>query len=243
MRVIETLGQLGARLQVALIVCGYPEEGSGELSVIYANPPALLLFGATSLDGVDVKSLMPPAVAANHSANVKGYTERSKRDGETATRQSSLMGKWRSLEGLRRDGTLVPLEANVADIRNSTERYFVAIFRDRTEQVKREEELASAKARAESATLEAEEARELAEASLVQERRLSAQVTLLERIFRSTVALIAMLGVLILASWITGSKDSKDALAMVERVLLVLCGILGSAVAAVFDSRPRDTRE
>jgi hypothetical protein len=47
-----------------------------------------------------------------------------------------------------------------------------------------------------------------------------------------------MLGVLVMAQWATGTSD-PDGLAMVERVLLVLTGILGSAMASVFDSRNR----
>lgn len=46
-----------------------------------------------------------------------------------------------------------------------------------------------------------------------------------------------MLGLLIITSWITGNNEAKDSLAMIERVLLVLTGILGSAMASVFDSR------
>jgi hypothetical protein len=47
-----------------------------------------------------------------------------------------------------------------------------------------------------------------------------------------------MLGALLVAQWATGITD-PDGLAMVERVLLVLTGILGSAMASVFDSRNR----
>ncbi len=46
-----------------------------------------------------------------------------------------------------------------------------------------------------------------------------------------------MLGLLIITSWVTGNNEAKDSLAMIERVLLVLTGILGSAMASVFDSR------
>ncbi len=53
----------------------------------------------------------------------------------------------------------------------------------------------------------------------------------------SCVGLIAMLGLLIITSWVTGNNEAKDSLAMIERVLLVLTGILGSAMASVFDSR------
>lgn len=54
------------------------------------------------------------------------------------------------------------------------------------------------------------------------------------------MGLVVMLGVLVVASWLTGTTD-KDALSMIERVLLVLTGILGSAMASVFDSRNKDS--
>ena len=85
---------------------------------------------------------------------------------------------------------------------------------------------------------EAEQARRAAEDGLLRQRRLSGQITLLRQIFAGTIALVVMLGVLVVAQWATGVSD-PDGLAMVERVLLVLTGILGSAMASVFDSRHR----
>jgi len=78
----------------------------------------------------------------------------------------------------------------------------------------------------------------LAEDGLLRQKRLSGQITLLRQIFAGTVGLIMMLGMLIVAQWATGTTD-PDGLAMIERVLLVLTGILGSAMASVFDSRNR----
>jgi hypothetical protein len=58
----------------------------------------------------------------------------------------------------------------------------------------------------------------------------------LRQLFQGTIGLVVMLGIMVVASWFTGTTD-KEALSMIERILLVLTGILGSAVASVFDSR------
>ena len=72
----------------------------------------------------------------------------------------------------------------------------------------------------------------------MKEKKLTGQITLLRQIFAGTVGLVGMLGLLIVASWLTGNQENnKDALAMIERVLLVMTGILGSAMASVFDSK------
>ncbi len=78
-----------------------------------------------------------------------------------------------------------------------------------------------------------------AEEDALAHKRLSGQINLLRQIFAGTIGLVVMLGILVVAQWATGTTD-PDGLAMVERVLLVLTGILGSAMASVFDSRNRD---
>ena len=247
MRVIETLEQMGNRLQVALIVGSVPVDGSGDIQIIYGNGPAAAMFGfpsAMSMEGMDVRSLMPKDIAVDHRRFVGRYVDQANGG---SVRQSSIMGNWRSLDAVRKDGSTVPVQANVADIRNSEERYFVAIFRDRTEEVKREQELEEASAKMKAALEEAQEARrdaedakKQAEESLYKQKRLSGQISLLRQIYGGTIGLVVLLGVLVVASWITGTTD-KDALSMIERVLLVLTGILGSAMASVFDSKARES--
>ena len=111
---------------------------------------------------------------------------------------------------------------------------------DRSDDVEREAKLAEAVSCAETSMKSAEDARKAAEDGLLKQKRLSGQITLLRQIFGGTVGLIALLGVLIVAQWVTGTSD-PEGLAMIERVLLVLTGILGSAMASVFDSRNNDS--
>ena len=118
------------------------------------------------------------------------------------------------------------------------------VFVDRTLEVERESELQESIDENHKMIVELEElkkksdeAKIKAEESLLQEKKLTGQINLLRQIFTGTVGLITMLGLLIITSWITGNNEAKDSLAMIERVLLVLTGILGSAMASVFDSR------
>lgn len=250
MKVIDTLEMMGDRLQVAIVVCNYPDE-QGDMHILYCNIPAAYLFGypqPKELVGTDVRQLMPKSVADHHRGYVKDYADRYQSSGGHTVRQSSIMGAWRALEAVRKDGTLIPVHANVADIKNSEERYMVAIFRDRSEEVAHEaetkrlmEQLDEVAQEALASKEEALKLKEEADAKLLKEKKLNAQVTLLRQIFTGTVGLVAMLGILIIASWLTGHGESKDALAMIERVLLVMTGILGSAMASVFDSHSKSS--
>ncbi len=122
MKVIETLEMMGNRLQIAIVVCDYPQDKSGDLTIRYANSPATQLFKYQHLEmnGLDVRKLMPINIAKSHRTYVNNYKETS----ETASghRSSGIMGNWRSLQGVAKDGSLILLKANVADIKNSEER-------------------------------------------------------------------------------------------------------------------------
>jgi len=241
MQVIETLEMMGERLQVAMVVCEFPKNNSGDLEILYANAPASYLFGYASpktMKGLDVRTLMPEQIARGHQGHVQEYTSRADKESAHTVRRGSIMGSWRNLEAVRQDGSLVSLQANVADIKNSEERYFVAIFRDRTSEVDYENTLKANIEEIEKLREASEDAKTKAENALLKEKKLTGQITLLRQIFAGTVGLVGMLGALIVASWLTGNQEhNKDALAMIERVLLVMTGILGSAMASVFDSK------
>ena len=62
------------------------------------------------------------------------------------------------------------------------------------------------------------------------------QSQLFRTLFHGVIGLVVMVAGLTVFSWITG-KNEKDSLAMFERILLVLTGMLGTAVATIFDTR------
>ena len=245
MNVRETIEYLSERVQIAIVIGSVPTDGSGNIDVLHANGPAAVLFGFPSPDsmrGMDVRSLMPPEIARDHRGHVGGYVERANGG---KIKKTGIMGSWRKLHAVRADGSQVSVEANVCDLRNNDERYFVAFFKDRTEIEAEIERAEAATLAAHEATAEAErlaqvadEARATAEDGLLRQQRLSGQVTLLRQIFAGTVGLVVMLGLLVVAQWSTGSTG--EGLSMIKDVLLVLTGILGSAMASVFDSRKQE---
>jgi PAS domain S-box-containing protein len=240
MRVIEVLEALSDRLSVAMVICEH--DGESSLTIKLANNSAAVLFGyptSAAMIGLDVKSLMPSKYADHHDSHIQKHM--SRRDG--IVHKSSIMGQWRDLEATAQNGDIIPVSVNVADVKNSTERYFVAIFQDRRRDQEERgrleaalEEAKALKAQAEEARLEADQARAQAEDNLHRQKKLSAQVSLLRQIFGGTVGLIVLLAVLVVIGWQNGQFE-LESLAMFERILLVLTGMLGSAMAGVFDSR------
>lgn len=180
-----------------------------------------------------------------------------------------VLNRWRDFDGLRCDGTVVPVSITITDVQDEDEHYLLAVFYDRTPNVaeanRRESERArevgalvaaqratqtaldeadaaredAENARAESDKLrqESDVARQGAEARLLEQQRLSGQMTLLRQVFTGTLILVLLLGLLIVAQWTTGG--SAEGLTMVKDILLVMTGILGSAMASMFDSRNR----
>jgi len=191
---------MGDRVQIAMVVGEAPTDGSGNIKITYANTPSSDLFGygsAKDMVGIDVRELMPSDVANAHQGHVAGYVIQSQAEGSSTVmmraNKSRVMGNWKNLQGVQLDGSAISIQVHVADIKNEKERYFVAFFRDRTEEVKREGDLADALEKAhkagneaqksilqlEEARAEAEEARAEAEAGLQRQETLSNQVSLL----------------------------------------------------------------
>lgn len=258
MNVLDTLKYTGERLQIPVAIGNVAP--SGEISLLYVNSPCAVVFGYASpaaMVGMKVEALMPRTIAQEHQQYVADYHRRA--NGGTK-RAGGVMDRWRELDGVRRDGSTVPILLNVADIRNSEERYYLAVFYDRTADVaaareraderKREmdaiieaqhatqkalEDAEKARETADKLRVEADVARHAAEDGLLKQKRLAGQITLLRQVFAGTMFLVALLGALVVAQWSTGG--SADGLSMVKDILLVLTGILGSAMASVFDSR------
>jgi len=100
------------------------------------NPAAEKIFGVDGADviGQNVKMLMPAGYSEYHD----GYLQRYLDGGEP-----KLIGSIRELQGLRRDGTVFPLEIAVNEVnatwilqerRRTPRRVFIATLRDITEQ-------------------------------------------------------------------------------------------------------------
>lgn len=245
MDVLAALRFTLTRLQVPVAVC---RDVDGRLRVLAANVPCAGVFGypkAESLVGLTIEDLIP-------------------------AHDLTLVDRWRDFEGVRCDGTSVPVSITVTDVRDDDEQYMLAVFYDRTSNVaeaqrrdterarevtalvaaqratqqaldeadKAREEAELARAESDKLREESEQARKGAEARLLDQQRLSGQMHLLRQVFTGTLFLVFMLGLLIVAQWAT--DGSAEGLTMVKDILLVMTGILGSAMSSMFDSRNRE---
>jgi len=93
----------------------------------YVNRGALELFGYQrhELLGHNVALLMAPAEGSRHDHYIRAYLK---------TGQSRVMNHRRSVQGLRRDGTAVPLDLTLGQMVEDGEQKFTAIMRDVTQQ-------------------------------------------------------------------------------------------------------------
>ena len=271
MRLIETLTILGERLQIAIVIGSVPTDGSGDIVILYANDRTADIFGYDSgadMKDLEVRSLMTPDIARVHQGHVGGYLIRAQsRNGAALAQKQSgrIMGSWRNLKGVRLDGSTVDIQANVADIKNDVERYFIAVFRDRTEDVQREQELQEALEKANQSKDEIEEAMKQtelakaeAEAALRRQETLSNQVNLLlenlsER--KSGTQVVdrrslgtgfdrrqLFVGLLFLLIFLAGAcvlygEINPGGVAVLERVLLVLSGAAAALTSGIIDPR------
>ena len=99
-----------------------------------ANPAAERTFGYAKHEmiGQNVKMLMPTQYSDHHDQCLAHYMK---------TGESGVIGKNRELEGLRKDGTVFPLELAVTELREGERRLFTGIVRDITERKKAREEI------------------------------------------------------------------------------------------------------
>ena len=88
------------------------------------NPAATRIFGYTTEEvlGKNIKILMPSPYRDEHSAYLARYAE---------TREPHIIGKQREVSGLRKDGTVFPLEINITEIEHLS--LYVGIARDVSE--------------------------------------------------------------------------------------------------------------
>jgi len=89
------------------------------------NPAAQRIFGyaADEVIGKDVSLLMPPPHRESHPGHIDRYT---------ATHETHIMGRRREVIGLRKDGTVFPLEISIGEVDHLA--IFIGIARDISEQ-------------------------------------------------------------------------------------------------------------
>ncbi|MCB1733832.1 MAG: PAS domain S-box protein [Gammaproteobacteria bacterium] len=108
------------------------------------NSAAERIFGheAEEVHGRNVKMLMPEPYQSEHD----GYLRRVGRSHET------VIGKRREVRGLRKDGTVFPLDLTISGMQIGDERFFSGIVRDITQAKAAQQELVDAREQAEAAS-------------------------------------------------------------------------------------------
>jgi len=112
--------------------------------VIFWNKGAESIFGygEDEMTGAELEVLMPATYRERHRTGLERFR---------VTGRSQLIGKTVELEGLRKDGTVFPIELSLASWTSKEGTYFTGIIRDITER-KRNEELRRSKEAAEQAS-------------------------------------------------------------------------------------------
>ncbi|MGH9944105.1 MAG: PAS domain S-box protein [Pyrinomonadaceae bacterium] len=122
--------------------------------ILFANPATERIFGypADELQGLDLALLMPDYMRELHHSGVANYVRTGKRH-----------VSWDGIElpGLRRDGTIIPLEVSFGEFAHGDRRMFTGIARDISERKRIEVEREQLLAREQDAREKAEEANRL----------------------------------------------------------------------------------
>jgi two-component system, chemotaxis family, CheB/CheR fusion protein len=99
-------------------------DESGRVHSFNRTAEKMFGYGAAEVIGKNVSMLMPPPYSQEHDSYLARYRE---------TGVARLIGIGREVEGLRKDGTRVPLDLAVSEFTDSTGRKFTGILRDLTE--------------------------------------------------------------------------------------------------------------
>jgi PAS domain S-box-containing protein len=81
-------------------------------------------FGPQELIGNNVRMLAPEPVRGAHDSYLANYVD---------TGEAKIIGIGREVEGLRKNGSMFPMDLSIAEFRAGTERLFVGVVRDITE--------------------------------------------------------------------------------------------------------------
>lgn len=105
------------------------EDGAIE----YVNPAARGMFGYTAeeLTGKNVKMLMPAGYADEHDDCLARYK---------VTGERRIIGHGREVEGIRKDGTVFPIELSVSEVQLDDRRIFAGILHDITNRRQNQEQ-------------------------------------------------------------------------------------------------------
>ncbi len=104
-----------------------------EKGTIYSANPAterMLGFSLHELLGYNISMLMPAPHNHQHDSYLSNYL---------TTGQARIIGMGRRVEGKRKDGSLIPLDLSISEVRLGENRMFAGVMRDMTDRQRAEE--------------------------------------------------------------------------------------------------------
>jgi PAS domain S-box-containing protein len=112
--------------------------------IVYANRALEQVFGygPGEMEGLGLTAIMPDKYRARHIAGLERFK---------ATGEARVIGKTVELEGLRKDGSVFPIELSISDYQTTEGIYFTAIIRNIADRILAQQQLLQAKEAAESA--------------------------------------------------------------------------------------------
>lgn len=123
----QVQGDLAQReAHLASILATIPEamiviDKRGSITAFSAAAERLFGYRAAELQGVNVKQLMPQPYRGAHDGYLSHYRE---------TGERRIIGYGRVVTGLRKDGTVFPMELSVGEAVSHGERAFTGFIRD-----------------------------------------------------------------------------------------------------------------
>ncbi len=108
------------------------------------NPAAERIFGyaADEVVGCNIKMLMPEPYQSEHDACLARYV---------STGEARIIGTGREVVGLRKNGSMFPLDLSISEMTLGSERHYTGVVRDITERRAAEQAVAAARTEAERA--------------------------------------------------------------------------------------------
>lgn len=108
-------------------------DKKGEMISFNHSAEEIWGYSHEEFKNISLTQLMPQKHRNNHEQGLLNYTP---------SKNSRVIGKWFELEGLRKDGTIFPLEINISETKNDNEElFFTAAIRDITERKRIQNEL------------------------------------------------------------------------------------------------------
>ncbi len=102
-------------------------------SILSLNPAAVEMFGYTLDEILDrnINRLMPAPYQDEHDGYLRSYNR---------TGRKKIIGTGREVEGLKKDGTVFPIDLSVGETKADGQKYFIGILRDLTRRQKEKRE-------------------------------------------------------------------------------------------------------